>query len=123
MMTIEIGNFKVKINNNDFSRINSLNKKWILGNIYGKQIIYRIENSPLGKYPVLLAQDITGRLCRVEYIDGNTMNNRFKNIRKINPETSFIYDMCNSSENIKTDRFDTKQHSNFMNLVFESKNE
>ena len=91
MMTLQIGNEEIKLCNNDFSKI--LKKRWMIGYVGKNKVVYRLKKILGENLPVLLSQDIVGKLCEIKHIDGNTMNYRSKNIIGINVDKSFVYDV------------------------------
>lgn len=88
-MKLKISNYGIYIDKKNLSVMSG--RKYRIKLINGNLYVYRIANSSTGKKTILLAQDILGVLCKVKFVDGNTLNHLSENIKPINIYEEFFY--------------------------------
>ncbi len=88
-MKIKISNIGIDIDKKNLSVMSG--RKYRIKLINGNLYVYRIANSSTGKKTILLAQDILGILCKVKFVDGNTLNHLAENLKPINISEEFFY--------------------------------
>ena len=87
--TLKVNASTIKVSDNDNHFL--LDRKYSIKKIGKKAHVCRTIENARGKFNMLLAQDILGFLCEIDFVDGDTLNCRIENLRPINREVEFIY--------------------------------